>query len=92
LGRTFPTSTMALDQEQAEWKPFRKHLDKSERKHFDALFDIPRLYISSCMYSAYPVTIYPILMSMIFHHQKELVQLLQYVEQLTGERYNITTQ
>jgi hypothetical protein len=33
--------------EEAEWKPFRNAVDKSDRKKFDEiLFDIPRLYIS----------------------------------------------
>jgi hypothetical protein len=29
--------------EKAEWKPFRNALDKSEKKQFDDMFDIPRL-------------------------------------------------
>jgi hypothetical protein len=35
--------------EKAEWKPFRKTLDKSDRKNFDKMFDIPRFYIVSLL-------------------------------------------
>jgi hypothetical protein len=38
--------------EEREWKPFRNALDKSDRKRFDEIFDIPRLYISSCSLTA----------------------------------------
>ncbi len=42
-GQTIPSSRIALDMEKAEWNPFRNTLDKSERKEFDDMFDIPRL-------------------------------------------------
>jgi hypothetical protein len=34
--------------EERGWKPFRNALDKSARKKFDEMFDIPRFYISAC--------------------------------------------
>jgi hypothetical protein len=45
MGRTVPSFRIVLAMEKAEWKPFRNALDKSERKKFDEMFDIPRLYI-----------------------------------------------
>jgi hypothetical protein len=38
--------------EKAEWKPFRNAFHKSERKEFDNMFDIPRLYLTACSNSA----------------------------------------
>jgi hypothetical protein len=81
MGRTIPSFRNVLDMEIAEWKPFRNALDKSERKDFDDMFDIPRLYLSACSNSVQLVPLHPIIMSVIFHHYKELTQLLSEVEQ-----------
>ena len=52
MGRTIPSFRMALGMEQEDWKPFRNALDKSDRKKFDDMWDIPRLYTSACSYVA----------------------------------------
>jgi hypothetical protein len=82
MGRTLPSFSIVLDVEKAEWKPFRNALDKSERKDFDDMFDIPRLYLSACSNSVQLVPLHPIIMSILFHHYKELTQLLSEVEQM----------
>ena len=41
-------SIRALADEESEWKDYRKHLDDRERKDFDEMFKIPRLYVSAC--------------------------------------------
>jgi len=48
MGRTVPSFRIVLAQEKKEWKPFRDGLDKSERKTFDEMWDIPRLYLMAC--------------------------------------------
>ena len=35
MGRTVPTFRWALAQEESEWKLYRNHLPKNERKDFD---------------------------------------------------------
>jgi hypothetical protein len=47
MGRTIPSFRNVPAMEKADWKSFRNELDKSERKEFDAMFDIPRLYLSA---------------------------------------------
>jgi len=69
MGRTIPSFRLALEMEKHDWKPFRNELDKSDRKQFDEMFDIPRLYTSACSYAVQPVRLCPILMS-ILHHFK----------------------
>jgi len=86
MGRTLPSFRIALDMEKADWKPFRNALDKSERKEFDDMFDIPRLYLSACSNSVQLVPLHPIIMSILFHHYKELTQLLSEVEQIEMTR------
>src|SRR5215204_5892640 len=82
MGRTIPSFRNVLAMEKAEWKPFRNALDKSERKEFDDMFDIPKLYMSACSNSTQLVPLHPIIMSILFHHYKELIQLLSEVEQI----------
>jgi hypothetical protein len=79
LGRTIPSFRLALAEEEIEWKDYRKHLDDRERKDFDDMFEIPRLYISACSGSVSLVRIYPIFISIIFHHYKELMEIAQQI-------------
>lgn len=72
MGRTIPSFRIASVMEENEWKLFRKCLDKSDRKVFDTMFSIAHLYNSACSYSANPIRIQPIFMSIIFHHYKQL--------------------
>jgi hypothetical protein len=58
--------------EKEDWKPFRYALDKKDRKLFDEMFDIPRLYTSACSYAVQPVRVHPILMSIILFNFKQL--------------------
>jgi hypothetical protein len=74
--------------EKAEWKPFRNALDKSERMEFDDMFDIPRLYLSACSNSVQLVPLHPIIMSILFHHYKELTEIISEVEQIEAKVNN----
>jgi hypothetical protein len=82
MGRTIPSFRIALAMEKDEWKPFRNALDKSDRKKFDKMFDIPRLYTSAFSYAVQPVRLYPILMSILLHHFKELTECIKEVERI----------
>jgi hypothetical protein len=87
MGRTIPSFRLAFEMEKADWKPFRNALDKSDRKKFDEMFDIPRLYTSACSYAVPPVRLYPILMSILLYHYKELTQCISEVERIEA-RFN----
>jgi hypothetical protein len=68
MGRTIPSFRIALEMEKEDWRPFRNALDKSDRKKFDEMFDIPRLYTSACSYVVQPVRLYSIVMSLLLHN------------------------
>lgn len=85
MGRTIPSFRIALEMEQAEWKPFRDALDKSDRKKFDDMWNIPRWYISACSYSVQYVRLHPILMSIVFHHYKQLIECISEVEEIEAK-------
>ncbi len=89
MGKTIPSFRNVLAMEKAEWKPFRNALDKSERKEFDDMFDIPRLYLSSCSNSVQLVPLHPIIMSILFHHYPELKECMKRVEETLEAKINI---
>jgi hypothetical protein len=61
-------------------------LDKSDRKKFDEMmFDIPKSYISACSNPVQLVRLHPILMSILFHHYKQLMECISQVEQLSSK-------
>ena len=57
-------------------------MDKSERKRFDEMWDIARLYVSSCSNSVQLIPLHPIVISILFHHYKELKECISEVEQM----------
>ena len=57
-------------------KSFKRYLNKKEdKKTFDNMFSIARLYNSACSYTAIPIRIHPIMMSIVFHNYKTLNRL-----------------
>ncbi len=68
-------------------EPFPNALDKKEGKEFDEMFDIPRfdisrLYILACANSVQLVPLHPIIISILFHHYKELKECTKEVEKI----------
>ncbi len=75
MGRTVPSYRLASDREKRKWKVFREQLDKSERKVFDEMMDISRLYNVPGVGSCKPVLLHSILMSIIFEHYKRINEI-----------------
>jgi hypothetical protein len=82
MGRTVPSFRIVISEEKQEWKSFRNALDKSERKSFDEMWDIPRLYVTACSNSVQLVPLHPIIISILFHHYKELKECISEVERI----------
>ena len=83
MGRTIPSYRIASEIEILKWRPFRKELDKQDRKVFDEMLSIPRLYNAPGTKVCRPVLIDVILMSIIFEHYKQLTKL-----ELTQQDHN----
>ena len=60
-------------------------MNKSEKKEFDDMWDIPRLYITACSNSVQLVPLHPIMISILVHHYKELMQLEAQIDQVEEE-------
>jgi len=72
MGRTIPSYRIASEMERSKWRPFRNALGKKERKIFDEMLSIPRLYNAAGTMACRPILIHVILMSIIFEHYKQL--------------------
>ncbi|HEY9399059.1 MAG TPA: hypothetical protein VIP29_04085 [Nitrososphaeraceae archaeon] len=72
MGRTIPSYRISTEWEKRKWKSFRQELDKNERKRFDEMLSLPRLYNVAGVGACKPVLLQPILMSIIFEHYKQL--------------------
>jgi hypothetical protein len=72
MGRTIPSYRIASQIKKWKWRPFRKALDKRDRKVFDEMLSIPRFYNSAGTMACRPVLIHTIIMSIIFEHYKQL--------------------
>ncbi|MDQ3902295.1 MAG: hypothetical protein M3247_01385 [Thermoproteota archaeon] len=88
MGRTVPSFRNVLEEERREWKVYRNALDKSERKAFDEMWDIPRLYITACSNSVSLVPLHPIAMSILFYHYKELMEVSKQIEAIKKRKRN----
>jgi len=75
MGRTVPSYRLASEWEKRKWKPFREGLDKSERRMFNEMMSISRLYNVAGVGACKPVLLHPILISIIFEHYKQLKKL-----------------
>lgn len=75
MGKTIPSFRIATEMETRRWRPFRAALGKKERKIFDEMFDITRLYDVAGTTACRPVLIQTILISTIFEHYKRLTKL-----------------
>jgi hypothetical protein len=82
MGRTVPSFRYVLASEKSEWKPFRDGLDKKEKREFDDMWDIARLYVSACSNSVQLVPLQPIIKSILFHHYKELKECISELDRI----------
>jgi hypothetical protein len=75
MGRTIPSYRIASEMERWKWRPFRKLLDKHDRKKFDEMLSISRLYNAAGSMACRPILVHTILISIIFEHYKQLGKL-----------------
>jgi len=52
------------------------------------MWDIPRLYVSTCSNSVQLVPLQPIIISILFHHYKGLKECISEVKQIEGDVIN----
>ena len=75
MGRIIPSFRIASEMERWKWRPFRNALGKKDRKIFDEMLSISRLYNVAGTMACRPVLVHVMLISIIFEHYKQLTKL-----------------
>ena len=82
MGRTVPSFRLALSQETAQWRLFRKNLPKSEQKIFDEMLGTARLYASASSAAVRTSRFEGMTMALLFHNFKTLRLVTEEMEEL----------
>ncbi|MCL4540215.1 MAG: hypothetical protein M1378_11575 [Bacteroidetes bacterium] len=82
MGRTVPTFTMVIHEQESQWKKFREALRKEDQEIFDDLFRAPRIHLAACAYAVNPIPFENIVMSMLVEERKKTVALEKRLEGL----------
>jgi hypothetical protein len=77
MGRTIPSFRLLIDIEKIEWRLFRKLLCKEDKKGFDKLFSVPKLYCHSLSNLSKPIIIESIIISILFYNFKILKKITE---------------
>jgi len=82
MGRTLPSATQLMLQEEAALARFRRALRRSDQLIFDDLFTSAQQHISASAYAAHALPFETFLMAMLLEEHKEVTRLRQVVETL----------
>jgi hypothetical protein len=88
MSRTISSFRISSIIEERKWKQFRNLLEKEDKKIFDEMFLLARLYNAASYQCVRPVRIKSILMSIVFHHYKKLFQL--YITDIKFAKIDLT--
>ena len=77
MGRTIPSYRIATEIERIRWRPFRSMLNKKDRKLFDNMLNLPRLYNTAGMMVCRPVVFHSVIISILFYHYKQLQEMVE---------------
>lgn len=82
MGRTLPSATQLMHQEEAALSRFRRALRRGDQLIFDDLFTAAQKHISATAYAAHALPFETFLMAMLLEEHKEVMRLQKIVEAL----------
>jgi len=82
MGRTLPSATQLMHQEEAALARFRRALRRGDQLVFDDLFTAAQKHISAAAYAAHALPFETFLMAMLLEEHKEVMRLRKIVEAL----------
>ncbi|HQT92007.1 MAG TPA: hypothetical protein PL001_08260 [Candidatus Kryptobacter bacterium] len=82
MGRTVPTFTMVIREQESRWKKFREALRKEDQELLDDLFRAPKIHLAACAYAVNPIPFENIVISMLLEERKRSTALQKRVEEL----------
>lgn len=82
MGRTLPSITQSLSEEQAAFNRFRRALRRSDQLALDELFVAARQHMAAAAYAANLLPMETFLLAMLLEEHKETIRLRAQVEAL----------
>lgn len=82
MGRTLPSITQSLSEEQAAFNRFRRALRRSDQLALDELFVAARQHLAAAAYSANLLPMETFLLAMLLEEHKETMRLRAQLENL----------
>lgn len=82
MGRTLPSITQSLSEEQSAYTRFRRALRRSDQLALDELFVSARQHLAAAAYAANALPMETFLLSMLLEEHKETIRLRTQVEAL----------
>ncbi len=88
MGRTLPTASMLIQQEEQSFARFRRALRRSDQVALDDLFAAARQHLAAAQYAAHALPFEVFLLSMLLEEHKEVMQLRQQMNELLDASRN----
>lgn len=85
MGRTLPSITQSLSEEQAAFNRFRRALRRSDQLALDELFVAARQHMAAAAYAANLLPMETFLLAMLLEEHKEVIRLRIRVEALQNQ-------
>lgn len=82
MGRTLPSITQSLSEEQAAFSRFRRALRRSDQLALDELFVAARQHLAAAAYAANLLPMETFLLAMLLEEHKEVIRLRSQIEAL----------
>ena len=80
MGRTLPTFNMYLEQEIAQWRPYRRALRREDQEAFDRLFALAKRHMAEAANVSRPIPFDSLVISILLEQQKKIEQLSEQLE------------
>jgi hypothetical protein len=83
MGRTVPSASILLMQEQAHYSQFKKALASRDQRALEQLFIYANLHVAEAAYAAFELPMEIFMLSMILEMHKEVIRLRNEIENRT---------
>ena len=88
MGRTLPTASMLIQQEEQSFARYRRALRRSDQVALDDLFASAHQHMAAAQYAAHALPFEVLLLSMLLEEHKEVMHLRQQMDVLLGTMRN----
>ena len=88
MGRTLPTASMLIQQEEQSFARYRRALRRSDQVALDDLFASAHQHMAAAQYAAHALPFEVLLLSMLLEEHKEVMLLRQQMDVILGTARN----